>query len=79
MDFHYEAITQARTNHPDSVEGAALGLVCRWWDQEPETIQNKTADIIKVVKEMGKDRLVSWIEEKLLGRIDEDEVEVTHL
>ena len=76
LHFTYGAVEQAVTNHPNSVEGAALNLVCRWWDKEPETTQKKTDILVGAVKKMGKDRFATWIYEKLVGSM-EDEVQGT--
>ena len=34
LGYTFETVKQTKTNHPKSVEGAALDLVCLWWDHD---------------------------------------------
>ena len=63
-------IQQARTNHPRSVEGAALHLACLWWVAGMTTREEKNPILLDAVRAIGKIRFVNWVEDMLRGGID---------
>ena len=80
LGFMYGRILQTRTNHPRCVEGAALHLACMWWEGGMTTGDEKVAVLLEAVERIGKNRLATWVEEKLkkgiedvAGGIDEKE------
>ena len=76
LGFTYGAIQQTRTNHSQSVEGAALQLACLWWEDGMTTEEEKVADLLEAVRAIGKVRLVGWVDEKLKRGIGETSVNV---
>ena len=76
LGFTYWAIQQTRTNHSQSVEGAALHLACLWWENRLITEEEKVADLLEAVRAIGKVRLVGWVDEKLKRGIEEASVNV---
>ena len=86
LGFTYDMIQQTRTNHPGSVEGAALHLACLWWEDGIPTREEKVPTLLEAVRSIGKIRLVSWVEKQLMrviegvsvnvaGVIDQGEIE----
>ena len=63
-------IKQTKTNHPGSVEGAALHLACLWWEDGMTTEEQKVPILLEAVRAIGKVRLMTWVEEKLKGGIN---------
>ena len=57
---------QKRTNHPHSIENAALEAVTEWWDSCFKPNSEKVKIIANCVEKIGKANLVSSIKEKLL-------------
>ena len=70
LGFTYDMIQQTKTNHPGSVEGAALHLACLWWEDGMTTEEEKVPISLEAVRAIGKVRLVTWVEEKLKGGIN---------
>ena len=66
LGFTCETIKQTRTNHPHSVEGAALYLVCRWWDQNPATKEQKAEILIESLQTLRKTAMVPWARKTLV-------------
>ena len=60
LGFTCETIRQTRTNHPRSVEGAALDLVCHWWDQNTDPKQRKAEILIESLECLRKTVMVPW-------------------
>ena len=63
-------VTQARTNHPHSVEGAALHLACQWWESDTDTYSQKAQVILQTVRSLGKHSLEGRVNEMLFGNED---------
>ena len=70
LGFTYDMIQQTKTNHPGSVEGAALHLACLWWEDGMTTEEVKVPILLEAVRAIGEVRLVTWVHEKLRGRIN---------
>ena len=66
LGFTYEQIEQRRTNCPFSVQIAALGLACQYWDRRPETVLEKQRKILSCCKELKKLHLKAKIKDILL-------------
>ena len=65
LGFTCEAIKQSRTNHPHSVEGAGLDLVCRWWDQDTDTKRRKAEILIESLQPLRKTSMLPWVRNTL--------------
>ena len=64
---------QKRTNHPHSIENAALEAVTEWWDSCIEPRSEKVKIIANCVGKIGKANLVSSVKEKLLREPSEEQ------
>ena len=76
LGFTHEMIQQTRTNHPGSVEGAALHLTCLWWSDGMATREEKVPTFLEAVRAIGRIRQVGWVEEKLKRGIEGSTVDV---
>ena len=76
LNFTYDMIQQTRTNHPQSVEGAALHLACLWWEDGMTTRDEKVPTLLEAVRAIGKFRQVGWVEKKLIRGIEVASVNV---
>ena len=76
LNFTYDMIQQTRTNHPQSVEGAALHLACLWWEDGMTTRDEKVPTLLEAVRAIGKVRQVGWVEKKLMRGIEDASLNV---
>ena len=70
LGFTYEMIIHKRTNHPGSVEGAAMDLACHWWDHSTETVDWKKRKLCMLCKELKKEHLRAGLHEVLEQYVD---------
>ena len=61
LGFTCDKIAQMRTNHPCSVEGAALHLACLWWNQGKTPSVNKAKVLLQSVDALKK----PWLKSRL--------------
>ena len=61
LGFTCDKIEQMRTNHPCSVEGAALHLAYLWWNQEKASSVNKAKVLLQSVDPLKK----PWLTNRL--------------
>ena len=66
LGYTFSQMKQKRTNHPHSIENAALEAVTEWWDSCIEPHSEKVKIIANCVEKIGKANLASSVKEKLL-------------
>ena len=70
LGFTYEMVIQRRSNHPRSVEGAAMALACHWWDRCTKTVDGRKRELYSSCTALKKEHLRSKVDEVLKHYVD---------
>ena len=65
LGFTYEMVIQKRSNHPRSVEGAAMALACHWWDRCTKTVDWRKRELSSSCTTLKKEHLRGKVDEVL--------------
>ena len=54
-----------KTNNPNSIETAAWGLACKWWEVSPVGYERKLHILVDAAQEIGKLEIIGQIRDML--------------
>ena len=73
LGYTIEQIKQKRTNHPYSMENAALDMTCEWWDSDQQSDIKKIEVLKGAVTRIGKVQLGSRVKSMLCQNLTSNE------